>query len=62
METIDNVQGRKSLKATVEIYNVSFIPSFTANDKIILEMLTKFVITDPHVVYTVISIMGYVCF
>ena len=62
VETIDNVQGRKFLKATLELYNNSFIPSFTTSDKIILEMLTKFVLTDPHVIYTVISFMGYVCF
>ena len=62
METIDNVQGRKFLKATLELYNISFIPSFTASDKIIFEILTKFVLTDPHVIYTIISFRGYVCF
>lgn len=55
METIDNVQGRKFLNIIRQRWDsITFRSSrHLPQAKIIFEMLTEFVLTDPHVVYAV---------
>lgn len=55
METIDNVQGRKFLNIIRQRWDsITFRSSHhLLQAKIIFEMLTEFVLTDPYVVYAV---------